>query len=252
MTEHRFQTPGALTLRIDVPAGGVEIRTVDGEESTVVLEGDERLLEQIEVDLHGDTLIVSHRSNRILGISVFGGWFGKGEGRLRVRASVPHGVEPRLTVASADVRIVGRCRALDVTSASGDLTVVGDVAGDATVKTVSGTVRNDRVGGTFTCQTVSGDVEAGWIGGSAVARSVAGDLRLGSLREGQARFTSVSGDVEIGIAAGSFLDVDAGSVSGDLSSEVPLANVPGEPGDGPTVVLRGRTVSGDLKVFRAS
>jgi DUF4097 and DUF4098 domain-containing protein YvlB len=130
--------------------------------------------------------------------------------------------------------------------------VSGDIAGDATVKTVSGKVRIEAVDGAFTCQTVSGRVEVGRLGGSAVVRSVSGVVRLQSLREGQARFSSVSGDVEVGIAAGSFLDVDAGSVSGDLSSEVPLASVPGEAADGPTVVLRGKTVSGDVKVFRAS
>jgi len=252
MKEHRFHTPGALTLRIDVPAGEVEIRTVDGEESTIVLEGDDRILEQVDVDLSGHTLNVSFRSTRILGISMFAGWRGKGDGGLLVRATVPHDVEPRIAVASADVRIAGQLRSLNVTGASGDLTVVGDIAGDASVKTVSGKVRIEAVNGAFTCQTVSGRVEVGRIGGSAVVRSVSGVVRLQSLREGQARFSSVSGDVEIGIAAGSFLDVDAGSVSGDMTSEVPLANVPGEAGDGPTVVLRGKTVSGDVKVFRAS
>jgi DUF4097 and DUF4098 domain-containing protein YvlB len=120
------------------------------------------------------------------------------------------------------------------------------------VKTVSGDARLERIGGHLRIQTVSGDFTTGSIGGSLVAKAVSGDLRFASLQAGDAEFTTVSGDVAIGIAPGSFLDVDAGSVSGDLSSEVPLASAPGENGaDGPTVVLRGKTVSGDVKVFRA-
>ncbi len=81
-------------------------------------------------------------------------------------------------------------------------------------------------------------------------RSVSGDVRVGSLREGAVTVQSVSGDVELGIAPGSNLDVDATSASGELSSEVPLADAPSEDG-GPTLVVRSRSVSGDFRVFRA-
>jgi hypothetical protein len=42
-------------------------------------------------------------------------------------------------------------------------------------------------------------------------------------------------------------------VSGDLESEVPLGSDPASGvGEGPTLVIRGKTVSGDFKVSRAS
>jgi DUF4097 and DUF4098 domain-containing protein YvlB len=255
MTEvvHKFQTPGGVELDVSVPAGAIDVETVDGEESVVVLEGDARLVDQTTVELNGRRLVVAYRGRRSLGITIAFGDFSFGGSRLRVRASVPHGAEARLTTVSADMRLTGRFDALAAKSTSGDLTLRGEIERDAEVKTVSGDVRLERVGGSLRCQGVSGDVDVAWVGHEVETKSVSGDVRLGSLREGDASFTSVSGDIQIGIAAGSFLDVDAGTVSGDLSSEVPLSNAPeGDGGGGPTVVLRGKTVSGDVKVFRAA
>jgi hypothetical protein len=252
MAEHRFHTPDGVELEVSIPAGTIDVETVDGEESVVVLEGDERLIDQTRVELHGRRLLVSFRGRKPFGITISIGDFSFGSGRLRVRASVPHGGDAKTTTASADTNLTGRFASLETKTASGDLTLRGEVAGNAVVKTVSGDVRLERIGGSLRCQGVSGDVDVAWVGHEAELKTVSGDVRLGSVREGDASFTSVSGDVEIGIAPGSFLDVDAGSVSGDLSSEVPLASTHEGNGAGPTVVLRGKTVSGDVKVFRAA
>ena len=253
MAEHRFHTPLPLELQVAIPAGDIDVRTVDGEESVIVVDGDDKLVEQTEVRLDGNTLVVSFRGKKPFGITIAIGDFSFGTRHLTVRAAVPHGAAATLTAASADMTVEGRLGELEVKTASGDLRLQGEVERDATLKSVSGDVRIDRVGGDLKAQSVSGDLAVGWVGGSVEAKTVSGDLRVDSLRHGSASFTSISGDVAVGIAPGTFLDVDAGSVSGDLSSEVPLASAPGEHDgdDGPTVVMRGRTVSGDVKVFRA-
>jgi hypothetical protein len=253
MSERSFHTPLPLTLEVKVPAGDVTVQTVDGEESTIVVDGDERLVAETEVELHGDRLVVSFSGKKPFGLTIAIGDFSFGSRGLQVRASIPHGAAAELATASADVKLEGRLAALDAKTASGDVRMRGEIEGDAVVRTVSGDVHLDGVGGEVTAQTVSGDVHVGSVGGSVETKTVSGDVRFDSVRHGDASFTSVSGDVEFGIAPGSFLDVDAGSVSGDLRSDVPLASDPGgHGGDGPTVVLRGKTVSGDVKIFRGA
>ena len=253
MSEQHFHTPGLRGVEITIPAGDVDLTTVDGDESHVVVEGDDRLVEQTVVELRGDQLVVEFRGKRgMLGITIAVGDFSFGGGRLSVRAQVPHNVKAKVATASADMALHGRFAALETKTASGDLAVSGEIEGNAVVKTVSGDVRLCPVGGEVRIQSVSGDVGVRSAGGSLVAKSVSGDLRVESIRTGHAELTSISGDIEIGIAPGSSIDVDASSVSGDLSSDVPLASLPGEVEGGPTVVVRGKTVSGDFKVARAA
>ena len=251
MLDQTFTTPLPLALEVGIPSGDIEIETVEGEESHVIIDGDERLLSEVEVNQDGNRITVSYRGKAKFGFSLAPFtlvW----DNSLKVRARVPHGADLKVKTASADVKVDGRLGALALNGVSGDIRVRGEVSGDATLKTVSGDAQLDAVGGDLTIQSVSGDLRSGPVEGSVEAKTVSGDIRLDAIREGDMRFTSVSGDVEIGIATGSLLDVDAGSTSGDLSSEVPLASEPGGNGNGgPKVVVRGKTVSGDVRIFRS-
>jgi Putative adhesin len=253
MAEHRFHTPEPIEIEIKVPVGDVDVETIDGDESLITVEGTEKVLDQLIVEQQGRRIVVELRGKKPFGLTIMIGdlTWGSG-GRLRVRARVPHGSQALLATAAADMKLRGRVRSLDSKSASGDLVVTGEIERDATVKTVSGDVRLERVGGELRFTTVSGDVLVRSVAKSVEGKAVSGDVRLESTREGTVTVQSVSGDIEVGVEAGTNLDVDAGSVSGDLSSEVPLGSEPGETeSSGPTLVLRGKTVSGDFRVFRA-
>jgi DUF4097 and DUF4098 domain-containing protein YvlB len=252
MLEHTFDTPLPVTFDVTIPSGDIDVESADGEQTYVTVDGDEKILENVEIRHDGNRVVVTVRDKGKFGISL--GSLVFGNGGLRVQARVPHGAGVKVKTASADLQLAGTFAGLDVNSASGDVQMRGELAEDARIKTVSGDVQLERVDGDLSIQCVSGDIRVRSVAGSVDTKSVSGDIRVEAVTAGDVRFSSVSGDIEIGIAQGSLLDVDAGSTSGDLSSEVPLASEPlmGEPTAAPTVVLRGRTVSGDVKVFRAA
>lgn len=251
--EHRFHTPGQIELDVRVPSGDIEIQTVDGGETLIELEGDERLLEQTVVEQRGNRILVELRGKKAFGITIeIGGWTFGAE-KLRVRARIPHASEVAVATASADMSLDGRYTSVVTKSASGDLDVHGSIERNAVIKTVSGDARLTRVGGDVTVQSVSGDVRVDEAGGTVTAKSVSGDVRVGKIHGNEAQLASVSGDIEIGVVPGRAVDVDANSVSGDLSSEVPLGADPIDGGEHlPTLVVRGKTVSGDFRLVRTS
>jgi DUF4097 and DUF4098 domain-containing protein YvlB len=244
MSEQRFPTPGPVRLAIRIASGTIDVTTSDSQESSVRLDGPQKLVDAARVELVGDRLVIQQRRKSFIGL------FENGES-LHVTACVPARSSVELATASAESTLGGSFGGLELKSASGGVLVTGELAGDARVQTVSGDVRLPQVGGGLMVKTVSGDVCADSVDGEISAKSVSGDVRVGSVREGSVAVQSVSGDVELGIASGTSIDVDAGSASGALTSDVPLSETPGGDG-GPTVVIRGKTVSGDFRLIRAA
>jgi hypothetical protein len=247
----QFELDGPVTVEIRIAKGDIVLSTADVDHARVQLSGPERLIQATSVELHGTTLEIKQRQRGLLGLLSSGDPRAIVDGSVDVEILVPDGSSTDIVTASSDIELRGEFIEVGAKGASGDVEIRGEVFGDVTIKNVSGDVEIQHVGGDVRCQTVSGDVTVGTVDGSASVTSVSGDIELRSLCGGTVNVNSVSGDIELGIARGTGLEVDATSTSGDMSSDVPLDDAPIEEGDGAVVVVRARTVSGDVHIMRA-
>jgi len=61
MIEQTFHTPLPLTLEVSIPSGDIDVDTGNGEETNVTVDGDERMLEHVEVRHDGNRVSVTLR-----------------------------------------------------------------------------------------------------------------------------------------------------------------------------------------------
>jgi DUF4097 and DUF4098 domain-containing protein YvlB len=71
-------------------------------------------------------------------------------------------------------------------------------------------------------------------------------------REGDISVRAVSGDIRVSVKPGLIIDVEGTTVSGDMGSSIPLDYGDGDGDEGETVTVRLVTVSGDVRISRAS
>src|SRR4051794_38619343 len=101
MSEQRFATPQPVRLEVTTAAGDIRFESVDGDESTVALDGPPKLVEATRVELAGDRLAVTQRhTSRV-------GFFERWSSPLHVHARVPHGSRVEIVTAAADARLDG-------------------------------------------------------------------------------------------------------------------------------------------------
>ena len=267
MRRQTFETPGELTLAVEVPTGRIEIESTSGTTTEVELDirgGDEaaELLEEARIEQRGQEVVVEVEDQR------WSRFWRRLDIRLKIRA--PEGANLKVTTASADLRGQGRFGWLEAEAASGDIEVE-ELTGAATAKAASGDVRLPSVGGSATVNVASGDVRLGRVEGEVLVRSASGDVtladaggdisintasgdqRIEAVTAGSVDLKSASGDIRVGIREGSNLWVDARGMSGDLSSEVALDDEPPTGNDdAPLVELRAASMSGDIDVVRAT
>jgi DUF4097 and DUF4098 domain-containing protein YvlB len=264
-----FATPGQVSLRIALGAGHVQIDAEDTDRTEVELvplRDDDATREAIadatvEARERGDrTEIVVEIPRK--------GWNLLGRGAsVGIRVHCPHGTDVDTSTASADVTARGQFGKVSAKTASGDISFdavetlnastasgdveAGEIAGEGSVKSASGDTSIRRALGSLLINLASGGAVVGEALGRVSVSTVSGDQQIGSVEAGEVKLHSVSGDVEVGVRPGLRVWIDATSVSGALNSD--LAAEDSGPASGEAeVVLRIRTVSGDVRIVRAA
>ena len=190
------------------------------------------------------------------------------DAKVGIRVRCPHGSGLGIRSSSAGVDATGLLGAVDVKTASGDISLEdARVPGrrqreqrrpgarrrrPIDIRTASGDASVRRSGGILTAKLVSGDIAVGEAAAGLAVTTVSGDVRVHAAGGGGMRVQAVSGDVHLAIKPGERLYIDANSVSGTMSSDLGLQDAPPIESSTPVVELRVRTVSGDVNIVRAT
>jgi DUF4097 and DUF4098 domain-containing protein YvlB len=247
--EHRIGPRGRLTLR--QASGEITIQGVEGDTARVRSRDDKALAELFEIETGDDFLELRQPDTIGLAFKMF-----RKGGSPEIEVEVPHGATVSIDSASADLE-------------------ASDLSGAKRFRTASGDMRLARLAGAVQIETVSGDVE---LDGQAPidlgAKSVSGDVRVRVPRLRRLDMTTTSGDVwldaelsgdgpfavrsisgDVTIIGRGGIRIEAESITGDLSSDLPSKResspgrkvlIVGRPG--PTLAFR--SVSGDLQVVQ--
>jgi DUF4097 and DUF4098 domain-containing protein YvlB len=285
MTKNQFQTPGHLSMTIDLGCvGDVRITTGDSTITTVDVRprdtqraADVRAAEQVNVELIGGLLrIVAQRSWRAYSL-----WGNGGAVDIVVEMPARSDLSADLAMGRLDVQgPLGACRvktgmgnvrvdatgALRARTGFGDVaaeTVAGDadlstgsgalrvgrVEGDAVVKNSNGDVRIGTITGTLEAKSANGDIAVARAHGSVKAKTACGSVRVAEVESGSATLETAYGDVEIGIRTGTAAWLDVSSKSGTVRSSLEAADSPDDTDQ--TVEVRARTSYGDILIHRS-
>ena len=194
--QKKFDTPGAISAVLDVPAGRVRFIAADRADTAVeVLPAnaskgrDVTAAEQTTVEYADGVLrIETPAKNRYLGPP----------GSIEVTVQLPAGSRVEAKAASAEFRAVGR---------------LGDVA-------VEGAYRQIKLdeAASVRLTAIDGDVEVGRLNGPAEISTARGDNRIAEAARGTVVLRTQSGDISVSAAAGVSAALDAGTGHGRISN----------------------------------
>jgi DUF4097 and DUF4098 domain-containing protein YvlB len=212
----------------------VTVKNINGE---VVIEGwGEKQLE-VTGTMTGDVeeVVVNGTASRMRVEARFPENQRQTTGSADLRLKVPFDASVRVHVVNADIT-VGQVKGdVDLEAVNGDIDVRGE-SDQVTVKTVNGDIVVQAATERLEAETVGGRIRITGASGDVSAASVGGDVEVIGEKLSRARFTTVSGsiDVQAGFAGNATLNADGHSgvitlrMPADVSAEFEIRSFSGD------------------------
>ena len=276
-----FSTPHPILVTLDAQYANARFVASDRTDTRVTVLGHgEDDPGPARIDFLGGELVVRGEQRRRLGWAL--DWLRGGE-PLDLEIALPVGSRVHARVAMGDLRCegtLGECRLdtrfgtirvdtagplqastsygeVHVDRATGDAAVstrggeirVGTVDGVATIRNDYGETRVGEVTGDLRIDGLHGEIRVDRADAGVVARTAYGGIRLGDVARGNVELSTTSGELEIGVRAGSAAWLDLASTTGRVRNSLRVRD--GPDGFTDTVEIRARTHDGDIHVRRA-
>jgi hypothetical protein len=270
--EHAFDTPEAVALHVE-----------NGRGSVVVTAGDVATTKVHVTGSRADEVLVEQQGTGIVVIAPKVRGFSPGSS-LDIEISVPSGSDLDAKLGGASIETTGQLETATVRSGSGRIrldrvagpcaastgsgaVVITEASADLRARSGSGRISVERIGGAASVSTGSGAIRLGTCAGLVMAKTGSGavsvddasddvtvktgsgSITVGVMRRGRAVLKGASGNVSIGIPAGTPVWTDVRTANGRVRSDLPSVGQP-EPG-ADYVEVRASTASGNVQLTPA-
>ncbi|HEY5266880.1 MAG TPA: DUF4097 family beta strand repeat-containing protein [Acidimicrobiales bacterium] len=258
-----FTPTGPVWASINTQSGDVVVRASDVNELKVTLSvrssKNAYLLEHADVTFDTASNVLSIHtlprgisfSSRGLRVGPKKSWFDFGNSDVDVLVEVPKETSLEVATVSGDTSLHGSLGSVKVKSMSGDVSA-RDSSKTLDVQTASGDVNSGHVVSLLKCKSASGDVVCSSAAVTTEIYSASGDVELVADQPGKIVVRNVSGDVSVRVARGLAVDVSGDTVSGDMGSNIDLDAKGDGANDDEVIVIKISTVSGDIRIDKAS
>jgi hypothetical protein len=245
--------------KLKVGLVGGQIDVIAHDEPGIRIEVHAVSIKDLRIEATGDVVEIDHAQLRWDNfLEVFRN-FGAGGPKAEISVAVPRDIALNLGVVSASALVSGIRSDVRLNTVSGDIIADG-VEGNASVNAVSGDVQIRELTGTLVANSVSGDVAATGAIRKATIDTVSGAMLVDSKGEANAvNLNTVSGSstirLDVGLPANYAIRSVGGRVQVDgavQSGRGGFANFMGSVGElsGSFVDVRANSVSGDITVLR--